>query len=158
MVFLTCSVSLRSISCRYFSKWWLKIFSGVNPPYPRTLTAYPTPVLVPPEFFHQNDWKECKPDYLDAWGHYVLHFGAIGDKLLRRVAHPLGRQGLRLNCSLTLPYNVEKCKYVLHVFKVSQHWMMGVGQWKSLFKAPAFFYNTHYCTYWSTLKTHTRFH
>ena len=34
MVFLTCFVSFRSISWRYFSKWWLKIFSGGNHPLP----------------------------------------------------------------------------------------------------------------------------
>ena len=61
---------------RYFSKWRLKIFSGGNhPPYSRTLMAYPTPVLGgTPDFFHQNDCKGCKRDYLDARGHFVLHF------------------------------------------------------------------------------------
>ena len=77
MVFLTCSVSFRSISCRYFAKWVLKIFSGGNhPPYPRTLTAFPTPALgSTPGFFRQNDRKGCKRDYLDARGHFVLRFG-----------------------------------------------------------------------------------
>ena len=74
IVFLTYSVSFRFISCRYFSKWWLKIFSGCNHhPYPQTSTAYPTPCSgVPPDFFfHQNDHKGCKRDYLDARGHFV---------------------------------------------------------------------------------------
>ena len=91
MMFLRCSVSFGSISCRYFSKWWLKIFSGGNhPPYPRILTAYPTPrVRGTPFFFHQNDRKGCKRDYLDARGHFVLRFGAIGDKPLEVGNHPL---------------------------------------------------------------------
>ena len=55
-------------------------------PYPRTLTAYPTPVLgSTPDFFHQNNRKGCKSDYLDARGHFVLHFGATRDKPKTRV-------------------------------------------------------------------------
>ena len=55
------------------------------PPYPWTLTAYPTPMLggTPGFFFHQNDRKGCKRNFLDDRGHFVLRFGAIGDKLLR---------------------------------------------------------------------------
>ena len=93
MVFLTSSVSFRSISYRYRSKWRLEIFSGGNHPLPdpRTLTAYPTPVLggTPGFFFHQNDRKGCKRDYLDAQGHSVLRFGAIDDKPLGGGSHPL---------------------------------------------------------------------
>ena len=36
-----------------------------TPPHPLTLTAYPTPgKVVPPLFFHENDRKGCKRDYL----------------------------------------------------------------------------------------------
>ena len=80
MVFLTCSVSFRSISCRYFSKWQLKIFSGGNhPSYPQPSTLPYPRVRGTPGFFHQNDRKRCKRDYFDARSHFVLHFGAIGD-------------------------------------------------------------------------------
>ena len=66
-------------------------------PYPRTLTAYPTPVLGgTPDFFHQNDRKGCKRDYLDVRGHFVLRFGAIGKKPLGGVPPPLGRRWLIL--------------------------------------------------------------
>ena len=84
MAFLTCSVSLRSISCRHVSKWRLKIFSGGNHHlYLRNLTAYHTPVSGgTPDFFHQNDRKGRKGDYLDVRGHFLLRFGAIGDKPL----------------------------------------------------------------------------
>ena len=45
--------------------------------------AYPTPVLEgTPEFFHQNDGKGCKKNYLDAQGRFVLRFGATGNNLL----------------------------------------------------------------------------
>ena len=61
----------------------LKYFQVATPRYPRTLTAYPTPVLEgTPGFFHQNDRKGCKRYYLDARGHFALPFGAIGDKPL----------------------------------------------------------------------------
>ena len=77
-----------------FSKWRLKIFSGGNhPPYPRTLTANPTPVLLgTPDFVNQNDNKGCKRDYLDAPGHFNFRSGAIGNKPLGGVlTTPLGR-------------------------------------------------------------------
>ena len=53
MMFLTYPVSFSSIACIYFSKWRIKIFGrGNHPPYTRTLTGYPTPVLGgTPEFF-----------------------------------------------------------------------------------------------------------
>ena len=39
-------------------------------------------------------------DYLDAWGHFIFRFGAIGDKQLGGGGgnHPLGRRGLVLKC------------------------------------------------------------
>ena len=74
----------------FFFKWRIEIFSDCNqPPYPRTLTAYPTPVLGgTPDLFHHNDRKGCKRDYLDARGHFVLRFSAIGDKPLDGGNHP----------------------------------------------------------------------
>ena len=43
-----------------------------NPPHPLTLTAYPTPGnVVPNFFFHQNDRKGRKRDYLDALGLFL---------------------------------------------------------------------------------------
>ena len=50
-----------------------------------------------PDFFHQNDRKGCKRDYLDARGHIVSRFGAIGDKPFGGVLTThLGRRGLTL--------------------------------------------------------------
>ena len=42
-MFLTCSVSFKSISCGFFffSKWRLKIFSGGNPPVPSDFDSLP---------------------------------------------------------------------------------------------------------------------
>ena len=71
--------------CFFFQNGDLKIFRWQTPPYPRTLTVYPTPDF----FFHQNDLKGCKRDYLDARGHFVLRFGAIGEKPLGGGNHPL---------------------------------------------------------------------
>ena len=51
--------------------------------------------MVPPDFFHQNDRKRCNKDNLDARGHFVLRFGAIGDKPLGVRNPPLGRRGLK---------------------------------------------------------------
>ena len=76
--------------CKYLGPYHADIFQNddlkyfqvatTHPPYPRTLTAYPTPCLGgTPRFFYQNDRKWCKRDYLDARGHFVLRFGAIGD-------------------------------------------------------------------------------
>ena len=78
MVFLTCSVSLGSYHADIFQNDDLKYFRVATTPYPRTLMAYPNAWF----FFHQNDRKVCKRDYLDARGNFVLRFGAIGDKLL----------------------------------------------------------------------------
>ena len=48
-----------------------------------------------PDFFHRNDRKGCKRDYLDARGHFFSCFGAIGDKPFGEVVTtPLGRPGL----------------------------------------------------------------
>ena len=59
------------------------------PPYLRTLTAYPTPVLGgTPEFFDQNDGKGRKRNYLDVQGRFVLSFGATGNNLLGGGNHP----------------------------------------------------------------------
>ena len=69
----------------------LKCFQvATTPPYPRTLTAYHTPMSLgtPGYFFHQNDRKGCKRDNLDARGPFVLRFGAIGEKLLGGGNHP----------------------------------------------------------------------
>ena len=98
MVFLTCSVSFRSISCRYFSKWRLKIFSGGNHPLPLEYDGLPYPRVrgYARIFFHQNYRKGCKRDYLDARGHFVLCFGAIGDKPLGGDNHPLRNTRLKL--------------------------------------------------------------
>ena len=81
IVFLTCSVCFRSISWRYFSKWRLKIFSGGNhppPPVPSDFDGLPYPPC-----FSSNDLKGFKSDYLDTQGHFILHFGAIGNKPLK---------------------------------------------------------------------------
>ena len=87
MVFLTCSVSFRSISCRYFSKWRLKIFSDGNQPHvPLDFDGLPYPHVrgYPQIFFIKVTAKDvnAKDDYVDAGGHFVLFFGAIGNRLL----------------------------------------------------------------------------
>ena len=65
MIILRYPVSFSSIPCIYFSKWRLKIFRGGNhhpPPYLRTLTAYPTPILgcTPRNFFAKMTAKDAK--------------------------------------------------------------------------------------------------
>ena len=49
-----------------------------NPPHLPTLTAYPTPTLGgTPNFFHQNEQKRCKIDYLKAlMGQFLFRFYA----------------------------------------------------------------------------------
>ena len=73
-----------------FQNGYLKYFQvATTPLYPRILTAYFTPVLRgTPDFFHQNYRKGCKRHYLDARGHFVLRFGAIGEKPLGGRSHP----------------------------------------------------------------------
>ena len=58
-------------------------------PVPSDFDDLPYPVLGgTPGFFHQNNRKGYKTDYLDARGHFVLRFGAIGDKPLGGGNHP----------------------------------------------------------------------
>ena len=57
-----------------------KIFSGGNHPPSSDLDGLPDG--IPPDCFLQNDRKGCKRDNLDARNHFVLRFGAIGDKPL----------------------------------------------------------------------------
>ena len=77
MVIPTCSVSFSIIVCRYFSKWRIFCFLKTEkvastPPHPLTLTAYlPPGKVVPPIFFHENDRKGCKRDYLNALGNFL---------------------------------------------------------------------------------------
>ena len=72
----------------FFQNGYLKYFEvATNPPYLRTLTAYPTPVLGGTPgffffFFDQNDGKGCKRNYPDAQSRFVLSFGATGNNLL----------------------------------------------------------------------------
>ena len=89
-----------------FYKWRLKIFSGGNqppPPVPSDFDGLPCSRVrgTPGFFFHQNDRKGCKRDYLDARGHFVLRFGVIGDKPLGGVPTPLGRRELKIYTMLT---------------------------------------------------------
>ena len=96
MVFLICSVSFRSISCRYFSKWWLTPVLGSTPLFVClffflffvclfvcfcfVLFLFCFCFLFFGFVFNQNDRKWLKRDYLDTRGHFVLRFGAISDK------------------------------------------------------------------------------
>ena len=70
--------------CRYFSNWRLKHFQVATTPVPSDFDGllYPHVRGYPRIFFHQNDSKGYKRDYLDASGHFVLRFGAIGEKPL----------------------------------------------------------------------------
>ena len=76
MVFLTCSVSFRSISYRYF------FFRNGNHPVPSDFHGLPYPrVRGTPGFF---PIKMTARDYLDTRGLLLLQFGAIAEKPLRR--------------------------------------------------------------------------
>ena len=58
-----------------------KYFQVTTTPVPLDFDGLPYPCVEDtPDFFHQNDRKGCKRDYLDSGGHFVLRFGAIGDK------------------------------------------------------------------------------
>ena len=89
----------------FFQNGDLNIFRW-QPPCPRTLTTYPTPILgAPSNFFHHNDRKRCNREYLDARGHFVLGFGAIGDKPLRGlVTTPPPLRNTRVKVRETLPH------------------------------------------------------
>ena len=82
-----------------FFKMVTLIFSGDNhPPVPLDFDGLPYPRVrgYPRILFHQNDRNGCKRDYLDARGHFVLHFVVIGDKPLKGGSnHPLRRRWLR---------------------------------------------------------------
>ena len=80
------------------------------PPYLRTLTAHPTPIFGGTSgFFHQNDSKGCKRDFLDARGHFLLRFCAAGDKPSGGGNHPLGRTRVKgLN---------DVCKHRMHIYE-----------------------------------------
>ena len=105
-MFLTCPESFSTISCRYFSKWRLKIFWGGNH-LPLTfelwrltlpiLGGYPRVCLF--VLSHQNDRKGCKRDVLDARGHFLLRFCAAGDKPSGGGNHPapLGRTRVKVS-------------------------------------------------------------
>ena len=82
MGFLTCSVSFRSTYHKdIFQNGELKYFKVATTPLPSDFDGLPySYVRGYPGFFHQNDLKGCKRDYLDARGHFVSRFGAIGDK------------------------------------------------------------------------------
>ena len=116
MVFLTCSVSFRSISCRYFSKWRLKIFSGGNhppPPVPWDFYSLPYPrVRGTPGFF---SIKITAKDCLDARGHFVLRFGATGHKPLG-VTTPLRK---------TMVNTYRSPFYSLNTRFISMYWIKG---------------------------------
>ena len=92
VVFLICSVSFRTIPWRFFfSKWRLKIFWGGNHPLPSDFEGLPYHHLrgYPRNFFHQNDRKWYKRNYLDAQDCFVLRFGATAKKnLLGGGNHP----------------------------------------------------------------------
>ena len=96
----------------FFKNGELKYFQVATTPLSLDFDGLPYPVLgVPPDFLHQNDRKGCKRDCLDARGHFILRFGAIGDKPLGGGNHPfLGRRGLnvKLDRQNTFLYNTNK--------------------------------------------------
>ena len=77
MVIPTCSVSFSFIVCRYFSKWWIILFLKLKRLQQPPLTLWlwgltlPPGKVVPPFFFHENDRKGCKRDYLYAHGKFL---------------------------------------------------------------------------------------
>ena len=72
MVFLTHSVRFKTIPWRYFLKIVISENAGLHkPPSHSDFDGLPYPrVRWYPNFFHQNDRKGCKWDYLDALGHF----------------------------------------------------------------------------------------
>ena len=111
MVFLICSVSFRSISCRYFSTWWLTPVLGSTPLFFVFVLFFCLFVFCCFLFcfcfvFNQNDRKWCKRDYLDTRGHFVLRFGAIGGKQFG-TPPPFGRRWLRSQTK-TIPFSFSK--------------------------------------------------
>ena len=88
---LTYSVNFSCIACRYFSKWWLKIFSGGNHPRTHHLWRLILPHLkgVTPNFVHQKDRKGCILDNLDGFGHFLFGFGATRKNSRGGGNHPL---------------------------------------------------------------------
>ena len=78
MVIPTCSVSFSIIVCRYFSKWQINVFLKLKrlqqPPSPSDFDGLPYPrVRWYPQFFffHENDRKGCKRDYLYTLGNFL---------------------------------------------------------------------------------------
>ena len=76
MVIPTCSVSFSIIVCRYFSKWQIKMSKNWKRLlHPLTLWLWrltlPRVRWYPQFFFHENDRKGCKRDYLYALGNFL---------------------------------------------------------------------------------------
>ena len=76
VVIPTCSVSFSIIVCRYFSKWWIKMsknWKRLHPPPTLWLWQLTLPRVRwnPQFFFHENDHKGCKRDYLYALGNFL---------------------------------------------------------------------------------------
>ena len=82
---MSCEFELHSM--RIFFKMTIFCFKKLiwvpsTPPHLPSLTAYPTPTLGgTPNFFHQNERKGCKIDYLKARGQLLLRFYAAVKKL-----------------------------------------------------------------------------
>ena len=79
IVILTCKFQLHSMKL-FFKMATSNILRWQPPPpYPQSLTAYPTPPEgEPPQFFRQNDCKGCILDCIDGFGHFRFGFGAAG--------------------------------------------------------------------------------
>ena len=76
MVIPTCSVSFSIIVCRYFFRLanlcFLKTEKVASTPPPSDFDGLPYPqVRWYPNFFHENDRKGCKRDYLNALGNFL---------------------------------------------------------------------------------------
>ena len=77
MVIPTCSVSFSIMVCRYFFKManlcFLKNENAASTPSPSDFDGLPYPRVrwYPQFFFHENDRKGCKRDYLNALGYFL---------------------------------------------------------------------------------------
>ena len=77
---------------------------------------------TPGFFFIKMTAKGCKRNYLDARGHFVLRFGATGDKSLSGGNQPppsLGKTRVHLGLNMVLGWRygvLFVCLFVLFVF------------------------------------------
>ena len=73
-----------------------------------------------PHFFHQNDRKGCKKDYLYALDQYFQRFGATGKKQKGGCNHPLGQTRVNVLIIIIRVVNVFVHFVVYHTKSAAQ--------------------------------------